>query len=93
MLDAAAPHARRNVEAPKPQRHVPLTLTQWLARCATREEALRRAHTDSGLSMSALAKELGISVARVSQLIVWAEKDASTSVDAPAALLQAPKPQ
>lgn len=91
MLDAAAPHARRNVEAPKPQRHVPLTLTQWLARCATREEALRRAHTDSGLSMSALAKELGISVARVSQLIAWAEKDAS--VDAPAALLQAPKPQ
>ncbi|WP_457443529.1 transposase [Roseateles sp. P5_E4] len=74
MLDAAAPSARRSPEVPKPQRHVPRTLEQWLKQCASREEALRRAHTESGLSMTALAAKLGVSVARVSQLIARAER-------------------
>lgn len=75
MLDAASPTARRSADVPKPQRHSPRTLAQWLKQCDSREEALRRAHTESGLSMTALAAELGVSVARVSQLISKAERN------------------
>ena len=39
----------------------------------TREEALLMAHRKSGISMTALAAELGVSTARVSQLIKRAE--------------------
>ena len=46
---------------------------QWLSTCDSREEALLRAHTESGLTMSAIAKELGLSVSRVSRLIARAE--------------------
>lgn len=76
MLDAASPPAKLNSEVPKPQRHIPRTLAQWLKQSATREEALRCAHVESGLSMTALAAELGVSVARVSQLIAKAERNA-----------------
>jgi len=75
MLDAASPPARRSPEVPKPQRHVPRTLAQWMEQCPNRAEALRRAHTESGLSMTTLAAELGVSVARVSQLIARAERE------------------
>jgi putative transposase len=37
---------------------------------------LRRAYTDSGLTMTAMAAELGLTVARVSQLIARAEREA-----------------
>jgi putative transposase len=58
---------------PKPQRSMPQPLAHWLASSASREEALRRAHVEGGISMTALAGELGLSVARVSQLIARAE--------------------
>ena len=76
MLDAATPTARRSTSVPKPQRSVPRTLTQWLARCDSREEALRQAHRASGLTMTALAAELGLTPARVGQLIARAERRA-----------------
>lgn len=60
-------------EVPKPQRKLPRGLSHWLGECESREEALRRAHVDGGISMTALANELGVSVARVSQLIARAE--------------------
>jgi len=82
MLDAASPIARRSADVPKPQRHSPCTLAQWLKQCNSREEALRRAHTESGLSMTALAAERGVSVARVSQLISKAERNLK-AVDSP----------
>ena len=44
-------------------------LKQLLKACDTREEALFRGFTEAGLSMTAMAEELGLSVARVSQLI------------------------
>ena len=59
-------------EIPSEQRE-PRDLTHWLRVCEGREEALRRAHVESGISMTALAGELGVSVARVSQLIARAE--------------------
>jgi putative transposase len=58
---------------PKAQRSSPTTLAQWLIQCPNRDEALRRAHTESGLTMTALAAEIGLTVARVSQLIARAE--------------------
>lgn len=48
-------------------------LAHWLGVCSSREEALRCAHVQSGISMTALAAELRLSVARVSQLIARAE--------------------
>lgn len=68
----AAP-ALRTVEVPRAQRASPLTLDDWLARCPSREEALMRAHGESGLTMSAMAQALGLSVSRVSRLIKRAE--------------------
>jgi REP element-mobilizing transposase RayT/DNA-directed RNA polymerase specialized sigma24 family protein len=60
-------------EIPKAQRRTTRSLAQWLSACGSREEALLRAHTQSGLTMSAIAKELGLSVSRVSRLIARAE--------------------
>lgn len=74
MLDAAAPPAKLSRFIPKAQRSSPQTLAQWLAQCSTRDEALRRAYCESGLTMTALAAEIGLTVARVSQLIARAER-------------------
>ncbi len=46
----------------------------WLKACSSREEALYRAHTEGGQSMTALARELGLSVSRVSRLISCHER-------------------
>jgi len=61
-------------EIPKAQRRHPATLSQWLQTCASRGEALYRAHTESGLTMGAMATELGLSVSRVSRLIAEFER-------------------
>lgn len=74
MLDAALPSAKRSAPVPKPQRSSPLSLADWLACTGSREEALLKAHTQSSLTMTALAAELGLTVARVSQLIQRAER-------------------
>jgi len=60
-------------DTPKAQRSVSRPLTHWLKVSATREEALYRAYTEGGLSMTALARELELSVSRVSRLIARAE--------------------
>lgn len=46
----------------------------WLRESSSREEALYRAHTEGGLSMTGLAHELGLSVSRVSRLIAGHER-------------------
>jgi putative transposase len=75
MLDAAAPQAKLSRHIPKAQRSSPQkTLSQWLAQCPNRDEALRLAYTESGLTMTALAAEIGLTAARVSQLIARAER-------------------
>ncbi|MEO6276504.1 transposase [Roseateles sp.] len=74
MLEAALPSAKRSAPVPKVQRSSTLGLADWLARCESREDALLCAHTQSGLSMTAMARELGLTVARVSQLIARAER-------------------
>ncbi len=73
MQAKAAPSQAHNKEVPKAQRSTPKTLAQWLRSCTTREEAMRCAYMQSGLTMTAIANEVGLSVARVSQLIAKAE--------------------
>lgn len=43
------------------------------AQAATRAEGLRQAHREGGMTMTAIAGELGLSVSRVSRLIAAAE--------------------
>ncbi|MBE0547919.1 MAG: transposase [Rubrivivax sp.] len=59
------------------QRRPGLSLSQCLERCGGRRaQALRMAHVGGGVSMSSLAREIGLSVSRVSRLIAAAEKGA-----------------
>ena len=44
-------------------------LAHWLKKCATREQALRCAYAEGGMTMTAIASEAGLTVGRVSQLI------------------------
>jgi hypothetical protein len=79
MLEADLPTAARSRPLPQPQRRSTRTLANWLALCGSREEALYRAHTESGMTMTALPGEVGLTVARVSQLIARAELAAAQS--------------
>jgi putative transposase len=57
-----------------------MTLLDWMQACDTREEAMRGAHVHSGMTMTAIAHEVGLTVARVSQLIGQAEQKASKAI-------------
>ena len=74
MQALAEPQRAAAREIPKTQRRTTRSLAQWLGVCDSREEALFRAHTEGALTMSAIAKELGLSVSRVSRLIARAEE-------------------
>jgi len=74
MQALADPRRSATREVPKPQRRRMRTLGQWLAQCGSREEALYMAYTESGLTMSAMAAEIGVSVSRVSRLIAQVEE-------------------
>ena len=74
MLALAQPPSSADRDIPKAQRRKGRSLAQWLSLCETREEALYRAHTEGALSMSAIARELGLSVSRVSRLIARADQ-------------------
>lgn len=74
MQKLADPQRKAAREIPKAQRRTTRGLVQWLSACDSREEALFRAHTESGLTMSAIARELGLSVSRVSRLIAREER-------------------
>jgi REP element-mobilizing transposase RayT/DNA-directed RNA polymerase specialized sigma24 family protein len=73
MQELAEPARAVAPDIPKAQRTRARSVGQWLAACESREEALYRAYTESGLSMSAIAREMGLSVSRVSRLIARAE--------------------
>lgn len=69
MQALAEPKRRASREIPSLQLSSPKTLTQWLNCSPTREEALLCAHEQSGISMADLARELGLSLSRVSRLV------------------------
>ena len=73
MQKIADPQRATAREIPKAQRRSIRSLAQWLGACSAREEALFRAHAESGMTMSAIAKQLNLSVSRVSRLIARAE--------------------
>lgn len=77
MQRLAEPRRASAREVPKAQRRKAgtVTLAQWLARCHTREEAVYRAYAESGLNMTEIATEMGLSVSRVSRLIARAEQE------------------
>ncbi len=73
MQALAEPRNSTDHDIPRVQRRKSHTLAQWLASCESREEALYLAHTAGAISMTAIARELGLSVSRVSRLIARAE--------------------
>ena len=73
MLALAAPHQRAAVDVPKAHRKSSRTLQQCLAQAESREQGIYAAYRDSGITMSAIARELGLSLSRVSRLIAAAE--------------------
>lgn len=74
MLAAAAPPTGRVRDVPKAQRLRPRSLAEWIAEGGSREEGLRRAYREGGMTMTAMAGEMGLSVSRVSRLIAVAEQ-------------------
>lgn len=74
-MQAMARQRRRGAEQPRSGRA--RSFAQWLGESGSREQALYRAHTQGGISMTALAGELGLSVSRISRLIKSAERGAA----------------
>jgi REP element-mobilizing transposase RayT len=72
-LAALPARQREAVEVPRVQRHRPLSLGQLMQDGLPREAALHAAYTEGGLTMTQLARELGLSVSRVSRLIAGFE--------------------
>lgn len=72
-LSRLGPAARASAEVPRAQRRRPTSLSQALAQGLPREQALREAYRSGAFTMTQLAKELGLSVSRVSRLIAGAE--------------------
>lgn len=73
MQDLVEPSKSIDAEIPKAQRQKVRPLAHWLASCESREDGLYQAHTAGAISMTAIAKELGLSVSRVSRLIARVE--------------------
>ena len=59
---------------PKTQRKSPCILKDCLKRFPDRADALRMAYRECGITMTDLARELGLSVSRVSRLIAASER-------------------
>jgi putative transposase len=67
-----------NREIPRQQRIPRQPLAQWLDRSTSRSEGLLRAYREGGLSMTFMARQLGLSVSRVSRLIAQEEANGKT---------------
>ena len=74
MQTRAHPRNSTDPDIPKVQRRKSRTLAQWLQGSERREQALYDAHTQGAMTMSAIARELGLSISRVSRLIARAEQ-------------------
>lgn len=74
MLEAQASRPADSVEVPRQQRARPKALRELMAQGMTREEALHAAYTRHGYTMTKLARELDLSVSRVSRLVAGLER-------------------
>ena len=75
MQVIAEPRRRQAAETPAAQRRSPWPLEYWLQTSASVAMGLRDAHYKGGLSMSAMAKSLGVSVSTVSRMIRSSQAD------------------
>jgi len=72
---AQAARAERSVKATRAGKRARATSMQdWLLQSDSREQALYRAHTEGGLTMSAMARTLDLSVSRVSRIVASYER-------------------
>lgn len=69
MQALASSRAVSDKEVPKAQRANPKSLQEWLALCPTRDQALHEAHYVSHISLSEIARQLGLSVSRISRIV------------------------
>lgn len=69
MQALASDRAVSDKEIPKAQRASPKTLQDWLLAMPNRDEAIVAAHRHSQLSLSEIARALGLSVSRVSRIV------------------------
>ncbi len=77
--DAAFAERMQGMAGRGPRRTAkPRAFGEWLRDSGSREQALYRAHTEGGLSMTVLADTLGLSVSRVSRLIAGFEQARAT---------------
>ena len=76
LLDA---DALADADVPQTQRQSPKPSTDWLDVRCSRDETLRRAYVHGGMSMSEIARAVGLSVSRVSRVIKRLEDVQSTS--------------
>jgi len=74
MQALAEPRNSTDDDIPKIQRRKSRTLAQWMESCENREQALYNAHTQSAMTMSAFARERGLSLSRVRRLIARVEE-------------------
>jgi len=72
MQAQAGALALQCAQVPLRQCSDPTTLGGWLAACDSRDQAVWMAHQRSGMTLTAIAAELGLSVGRVSQLVARA---------------------
>jgi len=75
MLAKAAPPTGRVRDIPKAQRVRRRDLADWIAETGSREKGLRWAYRVGGMTMTAMASTLGLSVSTVSRLIAAAERE------------------
>ena len=87
MLALSAPAgAARATEIPKAQRQMPRTLAFHVQTHSNRATAMHAAYTQSGLTMTQIAVQAGLSVSRVSRLISGVERGQANKLAVPVKL-------
>ena len=81
MQAGLEPAKRSAREVPKAQRSIRTgTVAQFLRDCRSRDEGIARAHREGGHSLSAIAREVDLSVSRVSRIVAThVERDQAKS--------------
>ena len=69
----ADPQRRSRVAIPRNQRHRAVTLSQSFAYRAPQEQTMPHAYAEGTMTITAIARESGLSVSRVSRMIARAE--------------------
>jgi len=74
MQAKASPSRLQSRDVPLAQRRVPQALQEYLDSSANRAEAFARAHREGGFTLTAIARDVGLTTARVSQIVAGSER-------------------